>query len=204
MMDTLAGLLGTEALMTALVEEPAKVRVLRDRLSAWSRQIYEEIYALFRGSRQHGTIDGMCVWSPQRVLTSQCDLSVMISPAMFHEFVVPDLEASYAHVDHAIYHLDGEEEIKHLDALLSIEKLRLIQWIPSTRMSEPEYRKPLNWISLFRRIQDAGKAVLIYCPPQDVGALLKKIDRSRAILFVNCEDVQTAEQTLRELDRIGV
>ncbi|MDD5705448.1 MAG: hypothetical protein PHR35_05950 [Kiritimatiellae bacterium] len=204
MMDTLAGLLGTEKLMFALAEEPEKLHALRDHLSTLSRQIRGEIYALFRDSSQHGTIDGMCIWSPGKVLTSQCDLSVMISPTMFREFVVPELEASYADVDHAIYHLDGEEEIQHLDALLAIERLRLIQWIPSTRMAAPEYRKPLNWIPLFRRIQEAGKAVLIYCPPQDVSALLSKIDRSRAILFVNCEDVRTAEQTLLDLDRIGV
>jgi hypothetical protein len=62
----------------------------------------------------------MGIWSPKRVMTTQCDLCVMISPKHFSEFVGEDLESTYAYVDHGIYHLDGEEEIKHLDTLLSI------------------------------------------------------------------------------------
>jgi 5-methyltetrahydrofolate--homocysteine methyltransferase len=205
MMDTLAGLVGTENLMVALVEEPQKVLLARDRLAAWARQIYEESAAIIAApGGQRGTIDGMHVWSPKRVLTSQCDLCVMISPQLFRDFVVADLESTYAYVDHAIYHLDGEEELRHLDSLLAIDKIRLIQWIPSSRMCQPEYKNPLNWIPLFRRIQAAGKSVLIYCPSADVRALLQQIDRAKVFLVVGCADVKAAEQSLIELDRIGM
>ena len=54
----------------------------------------------------------------------------MISPAMFERFVMPDLVACCDHLDHGFYHLDGKGEIPHLDLLLSIPRLRGIQWIP--------------------------------------------------------------------------
>ena len=62
----------------------------------------------------------------------QCDFSYMISPAMFERFVMPDLAACCDALDHGFYHLDGKGEIRHLEMLLSLERLRGIQWIPAT------------------------------------------------------------------------
>jgi hypothetical protein len=122
---------------------------------------------------------------------------------MFEEFVKDDLISTYDYVDYGIYHLDGEGEIKHLPCLLSIEKIHLIQWVPSAKVGCPSYADPLNWIDLFRWIQDAGKSVLVYCPPERVAPLLSKIDRDRVYLSVSCPDEDTALGVLRDLDRAG-
>lgn len=71
-------------------------------------------------------------------------------------------------VAHNLRYTPAHKQFKHLDSLLPIEKLRLIQWIPSTPVSQPDYRNPLNWIPLFQRIQAAGKSALIHCPPEHV------------------------------------
>jgi hypothetical protein len=117
---------------------------------------------------------------------------------------VPELTNIYNYVDYGIYHLDGEDEICHLDALLEIEKLHLIQWVHSTKVNNPEYGDPLRWLDLFHRIQAGGKKVLIYCPPDRVRPLLDKIERGNVILSVGCGDKRAVENVLRELDRIGV
>ena len=201
--DTIAGLIGNEKLLMAMMEEPDKLKAVRDRIAAWGKETYEDLYASTRGYRD-GTIDWMGVWSHQKVCTTECDLSVMISPEMFRNYVLEDIESSFAFADYGIYHLDGEEQIRHLEILLSIDKLKLIQWVPSVRVNDPSYQDPLNWIKLFKRIQDAGKSVLIYCPPERVHELLQKIARDKVYLCVRCSDEKSAQQVIRELERTGI
>lgn len=202
LMDIICGLLGNEKTMMAMLEHPEAVKAALDRLMVWSRQTYDEVYDIGR-SYQEGDIDWMQVWAPGKLITAQCDMSVMISPEMFRDFVTPELANIYNHVDYGIYHLDGAEEIRHLDELLNIEKLHLIQWVPGTKLNDPDYRDPLRWIDLFRRIQAAGKKVLVYCPPERVRPLLDKIARDRVILHVGCKDEQEAHKILGELEAIG-
>jgi hypothetical protein len=203
LMDVICGLLGNEKTLMAMAEQPAAVKAARDRMMPWARQTYDEAYNIGR-RYQEGSSDWMQIWAPGRAISSQCDMSVMISPEMFRDFVVPELADIYNHVDYGIYHLDGPEQIRHLDELLKIEKLHLVQWVPGARMNNLGHCDPLNWIDLFRRIQAAGKKVLIYCPPERVQPLLDKIARDRVILNIGCQDEQTARNVLRELDGIGV
>jgi hypothetical protein len=78
--------------------------------------------------------------------------------------VLPDIEACCAALDHGFYHLDGKNQIPHLDMLLSLEHLRGIQWVPGDGAPPPE-----DWLPLLKRIVDAGKRCQIYVTPE--GAL---------------------------------
>lgn len=201
--DVIAGLIGNEKTLIAMTEEPDKLKSVRDKFAILGKETFDELYDITNGDC-NGVIDWMGVWSHKKLCTTQCDLSVMISPHMFREFVLEDLESSYSFVNYGIYHLDGEEQIRHLDILLAIEKLKLIQWVPSARVGNPTYGDPLNWIDLFKKIQNAGKSVLIYCPPERVRALLNKISRDKVFLVINCPDEKSAKQTLIELEQIGI
>lgn len=201
--DIVAGLIGESNCLIAMMETPEKVRTARDKIAVLGRETYEEICRITAEYRD-GYIDWMKVWSDKPLRTNQCDLCVMISPDMFRDFVVDDLQSTYDYVDRAIYHLDGEEQIRHLDMLLAMEKIKVIQWVPSARANQPEYRDPMNWIDLFKRIQAAGKSVLISTPPERIRELLQKIDPGKVILTTSCPDRKTAEETLSTLDDIGV
>lgn len=200
--DIIAGLLGEEKLFLAMLEEPDKLKAVRDKIAVLGKETFDDMCKITASFRE-GYIDWMGVWSNKKVRTNQCDLSVMISPEMFRDYVLEDLESTYSYLDYGIYHLDGEEQIRHLDILLSIEELKIVQWVPSERVNQPEYRNPLNWLNLFKRIQDAGKSVLINCPPEQVSELLQKIDRQKTVLKIDCPDIETANRTLFSLDKIG-
>jgi len=94
----------------------------------------------------------------------------MISPKMFEKFVLPDLEKAIQHTNHAFYHLDGEDAITHLDALLSIEGLLGIQWVP-------EAGKPqgAEWNWLFKRIKDGGKLCQIYVNADEALEIVREV-----------------------------
>jgi hypothetical protein len=80
----------------------------------------------------------------------------MISPAMFDEFVRPELKASADRLGNAFYHLDGQGQLAHLDSLLEIDSIRGIQWVPGA--GSPDI---LHWPEVYRKITAAGRRVHI-------------------------------------------
>jgi len=102
----------------------------------------------------------------------QCDMSVMISPKMFEEFVLPSLDKVSKAVGQAIYHLDGPEEVKHLDMLLSLKHVSCIQWTPLPNIIDgkeglnQDYTDKLS-LDIYRRSLKAGKKVALFYPPAE-------------------------------------
>ena len=59
-------------------------------------------------------------------------------------------------LDTPLYHLDGMEQLRHLDMLLSIPNLKAIQW---THVSgQPS---PIQFLPVLRRIQQSGVRLII-------------------------------------------
>jgi hypothetical protein len=109
----------------------------------------------------------------------QSDFAYMISPDMFERFVVPDLTACCETLDHGFYHLDGKAQIIHLDHLLSIERLRGIQWIPGDGQPPPD-----RWLPLLKRIRDGGKLVQVYVSPEGARTIVQNLGGKGFLLVV--------------------
>lgn len=109
----------------------------------------------------------------------QCDFAYMISPAMFERFVLPDLEACCAVLDHAFYHLDGRGQIPHLDLLLSLERLRGIQWVPGEGQPPPE-----EWLPLLQRIRAANKLCQLTVSPQGARTIVRALGGKGFAFFI--------------------
>jgi hypothetical protein len=197
--DVMANMWGSESMLMAMAERPDTVKAFVQQLTAISRSLYDELDAM-ASPHQGGAIDWLQFWAPGRIWTLQSDLCCMISPQMFDTFILEELREEAEHTDFAFYHLDGPGAIQHLDALLSIEALHGIQWVPGAGAS----RDPMDWIDLFLRVQAAGKKLLITCPPDRIKPLLAKISKDNVCLHIGCSDQDTAEQCLTELDRIGL
>lgn len=198
--DAIAALIGNEKALIAMALEPEKVKAARDKLASYGKVTFDRLHSLTRKCGS-GAIDGMGVWCPKTIRTAQCDLSVMISPNMFDDLVMDDLKSTYDYVDNGIYHLDGEGEIQHLDSLFTIDKIKIIQWMPSPKISQD----PLDWIPLFRRIQESGRSVFIESLDYhtSVVEVLNKIDRDKVFYNITCPDEETARKLLKDVERIG-
>ena len=196
--DVIANLWGSEPTLLAMEERPETIHTITQRLVDESKRMFDEIDAI-TAPFQNGSFDWISLWAPGSMWTLQSDLCCMISPAMFDDFILEELREEAEHVDYSFYHLDGPRAIQHLDALLSIEALDGIQWVPGAEAS----RDPLDWIDLFLRVQKAGKKLQIGCPPHRVSELLDKISRKGVCLNISCPDQDSAEEVLRTLQRIG-
>jgi len=160
----------------------------------WLRY-YNELEAVTRTAGRGNACWGP-VWSPGRGYMLQSDFSYMISPRMYKRFVVPDLTACCAALDYGFYHLDGMGEIPHLDHLLSIQRLRGIQW-------QPGDGQPMGdvWLPLLKRIRDGGKLCQVYVTRQGALTIQRELGGKGFLMHIVNDPmtVAEAEEFLRQL-----
>jgi 5-methyltetrahydrofolate--homocysteine methyltransferase len=155
-LDILASLRNSQDLLMNLMDTPAEIEAAVQQVT----QLWLRYYAQLRVITQktgRGSTPWAPIWAPDNCYMLQSDFSAMISPKMFARFVLPDLERCCQELDYAFYHLDGKGQIPHLDMLLSIEKLRGIQWVPGDGQPPPE-----GWLPVLKRIRAAGKLCQLY------------------------------------------
>jgi hypothetical protein len=163
-LDTLAALRGEANLLYDLYDRPAWVHERLTEITKSWLQAFDLIYDKVRDEVGGNVFSAFRIWGPGKTAKLQCDFSVMISPEMFCEFVVPHLKTQCQHLDYSLYHLDGTNAFQHLDALFEIEELQAIEWTPQA--GKPQGGSP-EWYDLYRRIRAAGKSVQAVCVQVD-------------------------------------
>ncbi len=177
-LDILAHLRGTHQLLLDLVDNPQEVdRLVTEAHRLWMHT-YDELYELTHLS-QGITCWGPC-WSPTQGYLLQSDFSYMISPAMFERFVLPEVAACCNTMDYPFYHLDGKGQLAHLDMLLSLERLRGIQWVPGDGQPQAEH-----WLPLIERIRRSGKLCQVYVDVRGAIDLLRELGGQGLLLAIN-------------------
>ncbi len=192
-MDVLGALRDAEEMMVDMIAEPEAVEAARDAiLDGWQRStdlLYEHLRELNDGGSAVGWLS---MWAPGNFHQLQCDLSVNVSNAMFKRFFLPELQFCAKHLDHALYHLDGQAQLRHLDDLLSVPEIGVIQW--TSVVDQPGY---FHYIDVLKRIQSAGKTVLINeVKAKDVEPLLDVLGSEKLFLLTAAESQEEAESLL--------
>jgi len=193
-LDILASLRTTQNLLFDLYDAPDQVARLVGEITRLWHCYYDELYAIIEEAGR-GTTPWAAIWSPVRCYMLQSDFAYMISPPMFERFVLPDVAACCETLDHGFYHLDGRGQIPHLDMLLSLERLRGIQWIPGDGQPPPE-----EWLPLLERVRDRGKLCQLYVSPQGARTIVRELGGSGFALYIQQQMSQAeAEDLLRVL-----
>jgi len=168
-LDILASLLTTEQLLMELHDAPDEVLRLVGELTSLWLGYYDDLDAIIRtGCR--GTSAWAPLFSTGRHYMLQSDFAYMISPEMFERFVMPDITACCDNLDAGFYHLDGKGQLPHLDMLLSIKRLRGVQWIPGDGQPPPE-----DWLDVLKRIRDAGKLCQLSVSPEGILKIVREL-----------------------------
>ena len=177
-LDILASFRTTEKLLFDLYDSPGEVTRLISRITDLWLRYYDELHAIIEKAGR-GTTPWGPVWSPGRCYMLQSDFCAMISPEMFERFALPDLAACCAELDHAFYHLDGPGAIRHLDMMLSLEKLAGIQWIPGD--GQPQAHE---WLPLLKRIRDGGKLCQVYVTAEWAQTISREIGGRGFVFYI--------------------
>jgi 5-methyltetrahydrofolate--homocysteine methyltransferase len=158
-LDILSELLGTEELLTYLLDCPEEIHRLLNDLDPIYWKAFDPLYEKVKDERQGNAFIAFQIWGPGRTIKSQCDFSAMISPAMFEEFVCPYLERQCARADFSVFHVDGPKCIPHLEPLLKVKSLTAIQWTPG--YPNPGSADPMWWKPVWEKVYAAGKSALV-------------------------------------------
>ncbi|MBN2165922.1 MAG: hypothetical protein JW717_06570 [Marinilabiliaceae bacterium] len=155
-LDTLAGLKGPEAILMDMMMRPEVVEEQLQKVNDIYFKVFDRIYDIIN-------VDGemafcyFSIWGPGKVSKLQSDISIMFSEEDFRRFAQPYLREQCQKIDYTLYHLDGVDAIRHLDAILEIKELNAIQWTPG--VGEPQGGDP-RWYDLYNKILDNGKSIM--------------------------------------------
>lgn len=154
--DILSAMLGPQDTCYAMMDDPDAV----ERAVGMIDEIYFSYYDRFRElvvtEDNINSFTAFNVLGEGKTAKVQCDFCALMSPAQFRRFVVPSLTRQCAALDHSVYHLDGPDAIKHLDALMEIKELQALQW--TCGAGQPDSGSP-RWYPIYDRAREAGKAL---------------------------------------------
>ena len=190
-LDCLVAIRGPERLCIDMVERPETV----DRAVQSVRALFPVVYeAVFEAGRmaERGSIGWTPFYTRGKFATIQCDYICMLSPEMARRFVIPALEEEAAYLDHCVYHLDGPDSLRHLDDLLAIPDIDVIQWVPGAG------QKPMcDWLDVLHRCQNAGKGLQVYgCNAEQVKALHGELRPEKVLYCVGVSSIKEGEDLL--------
>lgn len=120
---------------------------------------YDAFYDIVKLPDNSSFYTAFDIWGQGKVAKVQCDFCAMMSPVMFRELVQPSLQQQCAQLDFSIYHLDGPDAIKHLDALMEIEDLDGLQW--TCGAGKPDGGSEL-WYPIYEKVRKADKSLWVY------------------------------------------
>ena len=197
--DMLAFVIGTEQVLLGMAEHPYWISKAIGQLTAnWVTLIK---HFRQRAQRTHafwyGNGGWMSFWAPKPFVSTQSDISCMISPAMFEKFIIPELNSIGREFNNVWYHLDGQTAFQHLPRLLSLPYIKIIQFVPmpGTPPNGPAY------LDLYHQIQAADKIVHIHVPKENIEPLVKDLNPGRLMIETGCNSVAEADELLEAAKR---
>ena len=190
-MDTLSFFRGANRLCMDLYDHPDEVKGTLRKLTDAFKWVNERRFEIIHASEEGST---SVVWAPGRCYILLCDFSCNIGPEHFREFVMPEIVELARWLDYSFYHLDGPNAIQHVPALLEIEELGGIQFVPG---AANEHLPATHWLPLYRQIQAGGKRVQIFARYDEVESLLRELDPRGVFIRTSAPSYEAAEALLR-------
>ena len=192
--DLLSMVMGTDTFLISLMDHPEWMRQAIVTGASEQLRVRQQLRDHIREKHDfwYGNGGWMPFWAPEPFISTQSDVSCMLSPYMFEQFVIPELEIYAEAFGSLWYHLDGGDARQHLSRLLSLPYLRVVQYVPAP--GEPPNGP--GHFDLYREIQKAGRIIHIQVPKEHVEPLLRELDPALLMLQTQCNDVAEGEALL--------
>lgn len=174
-LDALSAIRGNQNLLMDMVLDPQGVHHALKQIDS---ALLDVLHALIEqlDQRVTGSYTRHQIYCPGLLDVPQCDFSCMISQEMFNEFGLPSLTHQCEHLDYAVYHLDGPDAIRHLEAICTIKQVKVIQWQPGAGEAATQ-----DWSELHERIDRMGRGQLHTGTRAEIRKLWQRLIRHNVI-----------------------
>ena len=196
--DTLAALRGSKSLLYDVIDCPEYVRDFDMHLMKFFEVVYDESYAITSEGAE-GSTCWFPMWSPGKFYALQNDFAYMISNKMFNEIFMPTIEMQTKYLDNSVYHLDGVENFRHKDSLLSLERLQAYQIAPGAGKPNALY-----YMDILKKVQAHKRNLHIYLPPGEVKHALDQLSSRGLYIVTMCDTEDEACELLKNVEKWSV
>jgi 5-methyltetrahydrofolate--homocysteine methyltransferase len=195
-LDILSSFLGPQKIILTMKRNPGLIDTCRAIILEKLLKVYDDLQNIIERYGD-GCNSWIQVWCPKRYYPMQSDFCAMLNPKWFKRFVLPDLIAQSEHMDYAAYHLDGPNQIVHLDEILKVPSISAIEWIPGAGKT-PKCSD--EWIPIYKKIQNAGKNLILdnFEDMTRVSHFYNVLDKKCLYIWMFCIDKFKAEFYLPE------
>jgi hypothetical protein len=199
-LTTISLFIDPSKLAMELLENPERVKLWSSALTNIFIEGYEHFYQMMISLGYKDTSSWLPTMAEGRFEAVQCDFGVMLSPKMYREFAIPDLERVTDYLDYSLYHLDGTEQLRFLKLLAGLRNLNGIQWNP-----EPNAGSPLRWIEAFKEVRSHRLSLFVSCKTTE-----EAIELTRSLgpdgLMIELpifETADEAEDAIKKIERVS-
>lgn len=197
-LDTLAGLKSSESVLMDMIMQPDILHEQLQKINDIYFEVFDRIYDIIREGDEM-TFCYFSLWAPGKVSKIQSDISIMISEDDYRQFALPYLREQCQEIDYTLYHLDGVDAIRHLDAILEIEELNAIQWTPGE--GEVQGGNP-KWYDLYKKILNAGKSIMpCWVEVNELQPLLDNVGNEGLNILMHFKTEKDIEEAMKIADK---
>ena len=196
--DSLAHLRGSANVMLDMLDgnDEAVLNALSKIQKAWELFMTDFYNAVKENNGGGSSVGWLKIYSQGRFAQMQSDISVMISNDLFKKFVMPELHAQTEFLEHSLYHFDGVEQTMHLDDMLSVPGLDIIQWQKVDAQNSPVYY--IDWL---KKIQAAGKCITVQLQPDEIEPLMTQLSSKGLHIRVETESKDDAVFAYKQIQK---
>ena len=160
-LDVLASLRGSEELCFDLMDDPEGVKRCIQMVDDNYFSYYDAMYDIVKRKNGECCYTAFSIWGRDKVAKLQCDFSCLMSAESFEELVIPSLKKQCDKIPYTLYHLDGKDAIRHVPALMKLDKLNALNW--TFGAGQPDAADE-RWFKIYDQVMDAGKSLwLSFC-----------------------------------------
>ncbi len=172
--DVLASMRGAQDTIFDMMDEPEEIARRIEQIDNIYFKYYDQFYNIVKDKNDSSCYTVFQIFGTGKTAKLQCDFSAMMSPGQYREFIQESLRKQAKQLDHVIYHLDGPDAIKHVDAIMEIKEIDALQWTSGDYGPDGTFEE---WYQIYDKAVAAGKGLWVKVYSGSFEEWLERLDK---------------------------
>ncbi len=195
-LDCVADWRGSERMCMDLYDDPGLIKQLANIATRDFQMVYGRFDAELKAHNQL-SVTWLEIPSFGRMHIPSCDFGALISKDQYIEFGLPILQQEVKQMTHNIFHLDGPGVANHLESILSVPEINAIQWV----QPPGEGRPIMQWVGLIKRIQAAGKSVVVSMAKEELEDFIEQMNPKGLFLCIAADSEKEQKDIIARVEK---